>query len=114
VVAFQPHRYSRTAALLNDFGPALAAADEVVLTDIYPAGEAPVPGATLDALAAAAGRVLGHKLHVAATLDAAFASVLTLAQPGDAVITLGAGSISSLGPRLLAALERGNEGRPLP
>jgi UDP-N-acetylmuramate--alanine ligase len=114
VVAFQPHRYSRTAALLDDFGPALAAADEVVLTGIYPAGEAPVPGATLDALATAAGRVLGHKLHVAATLDAALASVLAMVRPGDAVITLGAGSISSLGPRLLAALDGGGERSPLP
>jgi UDP-N-acetylmuramate--alanine ligase len=112
VVAFQPHRYSRTAALLDDFGPALAAADEVVLTDIYPAGEAPVAGATLDALATATGRVLGQRLHVAATLDAALASVLGIARPGDAVITLGAGSISSLGPRILAALESAHERSP--
>src|SRR4029453_19390802 len=53
IVPFPPHRYTRTAALLDDFGPALAQADHVVLTDIYSAGEDPIPGATLDALAAA-------------------------------------------------------------
>src|SRR6185369_3773855 len=56
VVAFQPHRYSRTASLMTAFGPALAAADHIVLTDIYPAGEEPVAGVTLDTLAAAVRR----------------------------------------------------------
>ena len=51
VCVFQPHRYSRTAHLLHEFGPALALADEVVLTDIYPAGEDPMPGVTIEALA---------------------------------------------------------------
>lgn len=105
VVVFQPHRYSRTAALLDAFGPALARADAVVMTDIYPAGEAPVPGGTLDRLAASVGRALGRRLHVAPTLDDALSAALALARPGDAIITLGAGSISLLGPRILAALE---------
>jgi UDP-N-acetylmuramate--alanine ligase len=51
VVAFQPHRFTRTAALMDAFGPALVEADHVVLADIYAAGEAPIAGATLDALA---------------------------------------------------------------
>ena len=51
VVVFQPHRYTRTSQLLREFGSALSAADEVVLTDIYAAGEPPIPGVTLDALA---------------------------------------------------------------
>ncbi len=51
VAVFQPHRYTRTRDLLDEFGPALAVADVVVLTDIYAAGEAPIPGVTLDALA---------------------------------------------------------------
>src|SRR5262249_28543173 len=50
VVAFQPHRFTRTAALIDAFGPALAGADHVVLTDIYSAGEDPIAGVTLDAL----------------------------------------------------------------
>ena len=49
VVAFQPHRYSRTRDLLADFAPSLAGADELLLTDIYAAGEAPLPGITADA-----------------------------------------------------------------
>jgi hypothetical protein len=53
VVAFQPHRFTRTAALMDAFGPALAGADHIVLTDIYAAGEEPIPASTLDALAAA-------------------------------------------------------------
>ncbi len=51
IVAFQPHRYSRTAQLLDAFGPALRDADEIVLTDIYAAGEEPIPGITVEALA---------------------------------------------------------------
>ena len=51
IVAFQPHRYSRTAQLLDAFGPALAGADEIVLTDIYAAGEDPIPGITIERLA---------------------------------------------------------------
>ena len=50
VVAFQPHRFTRTAALMDAFGPALAGADHIVLTDIYAAGEDPIPGVTLEAL----------------------------------------------------------------
>src|SRR6267154_99389 len=53
IVAFQPHRFSRTAALMSAFGPSLADADHVVLTDIYAAGEDPLPGVTVEALAAA-------------------------------------------------------------
>ena len=52
VIAFQPHRYTRTAALMHAFGPSLAGADHIVLTDIYSAGEDPMPGVTIDALAA--------------------------------------------------------------
>src|SRR5439155_2285513 len=56
VVAFQPHRFTRTASLMDAFGPALAGADYIVLTDIYAAGEEPIPGITLDALAAVVRR----------------------------------------------------------
>jgi len=105
VVVFQPHRYSRTAALLEAFGPALAPADHVILTDIYAAGEDPVAGATLDALAAAIRPSLRGPLDLARTLDDVVPAVLRAARPGDVVITLGAGSISSISDRLVAALE---------
>ena len=50
VVAFQPHRFTRTQDLMQDFAPALAGADEIVLTDIYPAGEPPIPGVDIQAV----------------------------------------------------------------
>ena len=106
VVAFQPHRYSRTARLLADFGPSLAGADEIVLTDIYPAGEAPVAGATLDALAASVSASAPGRVHVVPSLGEVAATVARLSRPGDLVITLGAGSIGSVGPRILEELAR--------
>jgi UDP-N-acetylmuramate--alanine ligase len=104
IVAFQPHRYTRTAALMNAFGPALAAADHVVLTDIYAAGEEPIAGITLDALAAAVRRDVRSPVEVAARLDDVIPLVKQIAMPGDVVITLGAGSIGSLPDRLVEAL----------
>ncbi len=103
VVAFQPHRYTRTRDLLDAFGPALAAADLVVLTDVYPAGEAPIPGATLTELAASIRRSV-PELHVVPSLDDVPAALVRLVRPGDLVITLGAGSIGGVADRVLAAL----------
>jgi UDP-N-acetylmuramate--alanine ligase len=63
IVAFQPHRYSRTRDLMREFGLALAAADEVVLTDIYAASEDPIPGVTVEALAAAVNTSRTHPVQ---------------------------------------------------
>jgi UDP-N-acetylmuramate--alanine ligase len=104
VVAFQPHRYSRTQHLMEAFGPALTDADEIVLTDIYAASEEPIDGVTVDALAAAIRRGAGRPVHVARRLDEVVPAVLQVARSGDAVITLGAGSIGTLPLRLVAAL----------
>ena len=106
VVAFQPHRYSRTAQLLPEFAAALAPADEVVLTDIYAAGEAPIPGVTVEALAEAVNRRRATPVTVVKRLDEVAATVAALARPGDLVITLGAGSIGSVPLQLLRELER--------
>jgi UDP-N-acetylmuramate--alanine ligase len=106
VVAFQPHRYTRTAQLLHQFGPVLADADCIVLTDIYGAGEDPVPGITLDALAEAVRRDAPGRVDVARTLDDVVEAVVRIARPGDLVITLGAGSIGTVPDRLASALER--------
>ena len=103
VAVFQPHRYSRTRDLLHDFGPALALADVVVLTDIYSAGEAPIEGITIGALAAAV-RPHVRSLHVVPALDDVPAAVAGLATDGDLVVTLGAGSIGAAGDRILHAL----------
>jgi UDP-N-acetylmuramate--alanine ligase len=101
VVAFQPHRYSRTRDLFDEFGPSLAGADEVVLTDIYAAGESPLPGITVERLLATVGngvylarRALGESL--AARL-----------RPGDLLLTLGAGDITQVSTEVLARLGEG-------
>ena len=109
VAVFQPHRYTRTRDLLDDFGPALAHADVVVLTDIYAAGEAPLADATLDILAAAVRRHV-RDLRVVPALDDVPGAVARLAEPGDLVVTLGAGSIGTVGDRILAALDAGAPG----
>jgi UDP-N-acetylmuramate--alanine ligase len=106
VVAFQPHRYSRTQQLLDDFGPALKEADEIVLTDIYAASEEPIPGITVQALAESIARGSGRPVHLAATLDDIVPELLKVAKRGDAIITLGAGSIGTVPKRLIEALRQ--------
>jgi len=110
VVVFQPHRYSRTSQLLPEFGTALAAADEVVLTDIYAAGEDPIPGVTIDAVAEvvrAAGRC---PVRIVKSLQELPGAVAALVRDGDLVITLGAGSIGAVGDRILDELRGGARG----
>jgi len=104
VVAFQPHRFTRTQQLLEAFGPALRDADEIVLTDIYAASEEPIAGVTIEALAEAVRRGSGRPVHLAKNLDDVIPEVLRIVRPGDAVLTLGAGSIGLLPQRLIDAL----------
>jgi UDP-N-acetylmuramate--alanine ligase len=106
VVAFQPHRYTRTRDLLAEFGTALATADEVVLTDIYAASEEPIPGITVEALAGAVNAARKTPVHVVKRLDDMAAAVADLTRGGDLVLTLGAGSIGGLATALIAELER--------
>ena len=106
VVAFQPHRYSRTQQLMDAFGPALRDADEIVLTDIYAASEEPLAGITIDALADAVRSGSGRPVHVAKQLDDVIPAVLQVTRRGDAVITLGAGSIGTLPAQLVEALKQ--------
>jgi UDP-N-acetylmuramate--alanine ligase len=103
VVVFQPHRYSRTRDLLDAFGAALGAADEVILTDIYSAGEAPIAGATAEAVEAVV-RQTGRPVTLVKALDDLPAAVAKTARPNDLVITLGAGSIGTMPDRILDAL----------
>ena len=104
VVVFQPHRFSRTGLLMEEFGAALGGADEVVLTDIYAAGEAPVAGVTVDALAEAVRRAARCPVHVVPAVDDLPQAVAKLARTGDLVVTLGAGSIGTVADRILTAL----------
>jgi UDP-N-acetylmuramate--alanine ligase len=105
LVAFQPHRYSRTARLMESFGDAFSDADEVVLTDIYAASEDPIPGVTAEALAEAIRRRALRPVSVVKTLDELVPMLVAHARPGDAVLTLGAGSIGTVATRLLRALQ---------
>jgi UDP-N-acetylmuramate--alanine ligase len=104
VVAFQPHRYSRTASLMEAFGPALAAADHIVLTDIYAAGEDPIAGVTLDTLGASIRRSVTVPVDLVPQLEDLLPAIVRVARPGDVVITLGAGSIGTVPDRLVAEL----------
>jgi len=83
IVAFQPHRFSRTAALKQAFGPSLADADHVVLTDIYAAGEDPLPGVTVEALAAAIRGQTRRPVDVVPTLTDVAPALARIARPGD-------------------------------
>jgi UDP-N-acetylmuramate--alanine ligase len=105
VAVFQPHRYSRTAALAGQLGAALAGADLVIVTDVYAAGEAPVPGVTGELVAQAAARA-GADTRFVAAVDDVPAAVADLTRPGDLVLTLGAGDITEVGPQLLERLGR--------
>jgi UDP-N-acetylmuramate--alanine ligase len=106
VVVFQPHRYSRTHDLMTEFGVALSAADEVVLTDIYAAGEPPMPGVTAEALAATVREAGQCPVHLVKVLDDLPAAIAGLARRGDLVLTMGAGSIGTLGDRILDAIRK--------
>jgi UDP-N-acetylmuramate--alanine ligase len=101
VVLFQPHRYTRTHALWDDFCRAFHSADTLLVTDIYPAGEEPIPGVTSEALAKAVAEK-GHR-HVvyAGDLRTASKRLADEARDGDVVLTLGAGSVGSAGEELL-------------
>jgi UDP-N-acetylmuramate--alanine ligase len=107
IVAFQPHRFSRTKALMDAFGPALGGAAHVVLTDIYAAGEEAIPGVTLDALAAAVRRSVSAPIDVVPSLEEVPGAIAAIARPGDVVIVLGAGSIGSVADRLVRLLAPG-------
>ncbi|GAB2906937.1 UDP-N-acetylmuramate--L-alanine ligase [Streptomyces mayteni] len=103
LVVFQPHLFSRTRELAREMGDSLALADACLVLDIYPAREDPIPGVTsrliIDA-AQAAGADARAEHDKAAVPDA----VAGMARPGDLVLTMGAGDVTDLGPRILARL----------
>jgi UDP-N-acetylmuramate--alanine ligase len=103
---FQPHTYSRTAALLNEFAAAFDGVDHVIVTDIYAAREQ-------NALGVSGADVVRRMEHPDArfvgTLDGAVSAIKQRLQPGDVVITLGAGDGHLVGERLLAEIENGQK-----
>ncbi|WP_440996896.1 UDP-N-acetylmuramate--L-alanine ligase [Arhodomonas sp. SL1] len=107
VVAFQPHRYSRTQELFDDFVRVLSEADVLLVTDVYGAGEAPLPGADAAALCRAI-RARGQVNPVyAPDLDELCTVVPNVLADGDLLITLGAGSIGGVASRLMADSDGG-------
>ena len=111
-VIFQPHRYSRTAALMDDFARSFHQADSVYVVDIYAASEKPLEGISSEVLVEKI-RGFGHRgTEYRASMESAAAAVAADAADGDAVITLGAGSIWQAGDMVLGLLkgESGNGG----
>jgi UDP-N-acetylmuramate--alanine ligase len=125
VVVFQPHLFSRTRDFAREFGEALALADVVWVTDVYPARELPIPGvdgglvaretsAAFERKAPAALRPQGGEVHDHRELRTLAEAVAASLRPGDLCLTLGAGSIEATGPEILRRLEAGREAAHAP
>ena len=104
-VIFQPHRYTRTQLLIDEFATAFRDADSVLVLDIYPASEPPIPGVTGEMLADRITEDGGQEALYVRSFAEAIEFASRAAKPGDMVLTLGAGSIWQLGPQVLEALE---------
>lgn len=104
-VIFQPHRYSRTERFAHEFAESLDLADTVVLLDIYAASEPVIPGVNSGLIAKS---ISPEKVHWEHSMVNAIDRVVAAAQPGDLIITLGAGDVSSLAPAIVNQLHEGN------
>ena len=100
VVLFQPHRYTRTQALADDFGKVLQAADKVFVTDVYPASELPIPGVSGATIVDAAKRQGDGDVVSLPSLATAHHVIGNFLEPGDLLITLGAGNVHEAGTRI--------------
>lgn len=105
IVAFQPHRYSRTHALMDQFARCFYHSDVLLLTEIYPASEQPIPGVTGSKLMQQIAAHGHHDLHFCPAFEDMVEQLTAMASPGDVIITLGAGSIWQVGEALLAKLK---------
>ena len=106
VVLFQPHRYTRTAALGEDFARSFYDADVVLLADIYSANEEPIPGVTSDALADKIEKFGHHNVRYIGGVDQGKDALLDVVQSGDLVMTLGAGNVWRAGEEFLEAVQK--------
>ena len=105
LVLFQPHRYTRTQHLWEDFRLSFNQADVLVITDIYAAGEAPIEGITGERLAEAISAAGHKKVIYSSTLQGGIEFILREARPGDAVLTIGAGSVGRVTDELAMLLD---------
>jgi UDP-N-acetylmuramate--alanine ligase len=101
LVIFQPHRYTRTHDLLDEFATAFRDADKLVVLPIYAASEDPIPGVTAESLVE---KIQGPATTFAPDFDSAVSAIAADAREGDLILTLGAGSVSQLAPQILNAL----------
>ena len=104
-VIFQPHRYTRTQLLIDEFAGAFQDADTVSILDIYPASEQPILGVTGEWLARRITETSGRKAEYISSFADASTAITIEARSGDMVLTLGAGNVSQLGPQILEQLE---------
>jgi UDP-N-acetylmuramate--alanine ligase len=104
-VVFQPHRYSRTRDLMEEFTTAFADADSLFVLDVYAASEKPIEGVTGEGLARHIGEQSGKSVQYASSFADAVTAAATVAKDGDMIMTLGAGSVSQLGPMILEKLK---------
>jgi UDP-N-acetylmuramate--alanine ligase len=110
-VIFQPHRYTRTQALIEEFATAFGDADDVLVLDIYPASEAPIAGITGE-LVAQKVAARGRAAQFAGSFADAVKAASSAANPGDLIITLGAGNVSQLGPQIVEVLQAKRSPQP--
>lgn len=108
-VVFQPHRYTRTRDLMDEFSGAFKDADSVIVLPIYAASEEAIPGITAELLVS---KIEGPRVQFAANFAAALSATAAEARDGDLILTLGAGSVSQLAPQILALLESSEEVLP--
>lgn len=101
VVAFQPHRFTRTQALFGEFSRVFEPVDQLLLTEIYPASESPIPGVSGQSLAQAIRQVSDTAVQFFENFEAMQAQLPIILQPGDLFLTLGAGSIWTVGQHYL-------------
>src|SRR5579864_7553186 len=106
-VVFQPHRFTRTRDLMEEFTTSFGDADSLVVLDIYAASEKPIEGITGEALAQRIREKSGKPVEYVSSVADAIGAATKAAQAGDMILTLGAGSISQLGPLIVEKLNRG-------
>jgi UDP-N-acetylmuramate--alanine ligase len=104
-VVFQPHRYTRTRDLIEEFTTAFGDADSLFVLDIYAASEKPIEGVSGEALARTVREKSGRSTEYVSSFADAVAAAAAVAQDGDMILTLGAGSVSQLGPMILEKLK---------
>jgi len=105
VVIFQPHRYSRTKLLWDEFGRSFGHADEIFLTDIYPAGEEPIEGVSTELICRSVQKHGNRDAVLIDRFEDIADSVVKVLKAGDVVITLGAGDIYKIGPAILERIK---------